>query len=102
MRKLTPHFLPVVLIILISVFVHHVWFFNFSPITYGDWTIDYIEKVKEFLSLPTVWRGENNLGGVDIGIFFWPLQFLIGLLAYFNIAPSLLERIFTMWPVALL
>ena len=102
MKKLTPHILPVILLILISVLVHHVWFFTSAPITYGDWTIDHIEKVKEYLSLPTIWRGENNLGGVDLGIFFWPLQFSIGLLAYFNIAPPLLERIFSLWPVALI
>lgn len=101
-KKITYHLLPVLLLALITVIVHHVWFFNLSPITYGDWTIDHIEKVKEHLSLPTIWKGENNLGGVDLGIFFWPLQLLIGLLANFNFAPAFLERIFTLWPVALI
>lgn len=96
------HFLPIIILILISVIVHHVWFFNLSPITYGDWTIDHIEKVKEYFSLPTIWRGENNLGGVDLGIFFWPLQFPMGLLANFNLEPALLERLFILWPIALI
>ena len=101
-KKLTPHFLPISLLVLITVVVHHVWFFNLSPITYGDWTIDHLEKVKELLSLPTIWKGENNLGGVDLGIFFWPLQLLIGILENFKVGPALLERIFTLWPVALM
>lgn len=101
-KKLKYHFLPIVFLILVTILVHHVWFFNLSPITYGDWTIDHIEKIREHLALPLIWKGDNNFGGVELGIFFWPLQVLIGSFAYLVADPNLSERLFILWPVALI
>src|SRR3989344_8541651 len=102
MKKILPHLLPILIIIALSIVVHHVWFFNLSPITYGDWTIDYAERSKELFSLPLIWKTENNLGSVDLGVFFWPLQFLLGLLSQLNLPPPLVERLLTLWPVAII
>lgn len=101
-KKITYHFLPIAFLFLISIIVYHVWFSNLSPITYGDWTIDYIETVREKFSLPFIWTAVNGIGSVNYGMVLWPLQMLIGFSAYFISNQSLIERIFVLWPVVLI
>lgn len=101
-KKITYHFLPIALLFLISIIVYHVWFSNLSPITYGDWTIDFVETVQEKFSLPFIWTAVNGIGSVNYGIVLWPLQMLIGFSAYFISNQSLIERIFVLWPVVLI
>ena len=96
------HFFPIIILVLISIIVYHVWFFSLSPITYGDWTIDYVETVRERFSLPFIWAASNGIGAVNYGIVLWPIQVLLGFTAYFISNQSLIERIFVLWPVVLI
>ncbi|MCA9371625.1 hypothetical protein KC726_01880 [Candidatus Woesebacteria bacterium] len=102
MKKIIPHLIPLCILILISVIVHHVWFFNLSPITQGDWGIDYAETIKEYIALPSIWTSSFGLGDINLGISFWPFLFSMGLATkHFFLSPALSERLFILWPVAL-
>ncbi len=101
-KKITYNLLPIAFLFLISIIVYHAWFFNLSPITYGDWTIDYTETVREKFTLPFIWTAVNGVGSVNYGIVLWPLQMLIGLSAFFISNQPLIERIFVLWPVVLI
>ncbi len=101
-NKIIRHLLPIGILAIISLLVHHVWFFNLSPITYGDWIVDSLEKVKEYFSLPSIWFSDSGLGGLNFGISFWPFIFSAGVLAKLNIDINLIERLIFLWPIALL
>lgn len=101
-NKIKQHLLPSGILILISFLVHHVWFSNLSPITYGDWMVDLPEKIKENFSWPSIWFSDSNLGGLNFGISFWPFLFFSGALTKLNIDINLIERLVFLWPIALL
>src|SRR3989338_2704756 len=102
MKKFTSHFIPISFLVILSIFVHHAWFSNLSPITWGDWYVDYSEKLKEFFSLPLIWNSDFGLGTQNFGLSFWPFLFLSGFLSSLNLPPFLIERIIFLWPVAIL
>lgn len=101
-NKIKRHLLPIAILAIISILVHHVWFFNLSPITAGDWAVDHLEKIQEYFSLPSMWFSDSGLGGLNFGISFWPFIFISGALAKLNIDIYLIERLVFLWPVALL
>ena len=101
-NKIKRHSLPIGILVIISILVHHVWFFNLSPITYGDWMVDYLEKINEYFSLPDIWTSDSGFGGLNFGISFWPFIFIAGALAKLNINIYLIERLVFLWPIALL
>ena len=100
--KIKSHIVPIFLLILISILVHHVWFFNLLPITQGDWMFNYSEKVREFFDFPRVWLSDSGFGGLNFGISFWPYLFVSGIIARLNINVLLLDRLLFLWPIALL
>ncbi len=102
LNKIKQHLLPIGILAIISILVHHVWFSNLSPITYGDWFVDYSEKIKEYFSLPSLWFSDSGLGGLNFGISFWPFLFISGILAKLNVNIYLAERLVFLWPIALL
>src|SRR3989344_8916322 len=102
MKKFTSHFIPISFLVILSIFVHHAWFSNLSPITWGDWYVDYSEKLQEFFSLPLIWNSDFGLGTQNFGLSFWPFLFLSGFLSSLNLPPFLIERIIFLWPVAIL
>lgn len=101
-NKIKRHVLPIGIFILISILVHHVWFFNLSPITYGDWIVDSLEKMKEYFAWPSIWLSDSSLGGLNFGISFWPFLFITGALTKLNVNIYLIERLVFLWPIALL
>lgn len=101
-NKIKRHLLPVGILLIISILVHHVWFFNLSPITWGDWMVDYLEKIKEYVAWPSLWFTDSNLGGINFGISFWPFIFIAGILAKLDLNIYLVERLVFLWPIALL
>lgn len=101
-NKIKRHLLPIGILVIISILVHHVWFSNLSPITYGDWVVDSLEKIKEYFSMPSIWFSDSGLGGLNFGISFWPFIFSAGILAKLSIDTNLIERLVFLWPIALL
>ena len=100
--KIKQHLFSLGILAIISLLVHHVWFSNLSPITYGDWLIDYLEKIKEYLSMPSIWFSDSGLGGLNFGISFWPFIYLSGILVKLNLNIYLAERLVFLWPIAFL
>lgn len=100
--KLKSHILPILLLIILTIIAHNAWFTNLSAIAFGDSYQDFIEKAKEYLALPLIWHSDGGLGMVNIGISFWPLLFLGGILANLNIPVFIGARIQTLWPIAIL
>lgn len=100
--KIKQHLFPIGILIVISITVHHVWFFNLLPITHGDWMVDSLEKIKEYFSWPSIWFSDSGLGGLNFGISFWPFIFISSSLAKLNINIYLIERLVFLWPIALL
>jgi len=100
-NKIKQHLLPIGILTIISILVHHVWFFNLAPITSGDWTVDHLEKIQEYFSLPNIWFSDSGLGGLNFGISFWPFVFSTGTLVKFNLNIFLVERLVFLWPIAL-
>lgn len=101
-KAVKNHLLPIGLLLIISVFVHHVWFFNFDSITHGDWHIDRYEKILEFVSLPHLWLSDYSLGEINIGIMFWPSLLLLGTVTkLLTLQPEITERILILWPLAI-
>lgn len=101
-NKIKQHLLPIGILIFISLFVHHIWFFNLSPITYGDWLVDSLEKTRGYFSWPNIWFSDSGLGGLNFGVSFWPFLFISGALAKLNVDINLIERLVYLWPIALL
>lgn len=100
-NNIKRHLIPILILVIISILVHHVWFFNLSPITWGDWSVDSLEKIKEYVSLPRIWFADSGLGGLNFGISFWPFIFIAGILAKLNLNIYLVERLVFLWPIAL-
>ena len=100
-NKIKHHLLPIGILIIISILVHQVWFFNLSPITAGDWAVDHLEKIQEYFSLPSIWFSDSGLGGLNFGISFWPFVFSTGTLVKLNLNIFLVERLVFLWPIAL-
>ncbi len=99
-NKIRQHLLLIGMLIIISIIAHHVWFFNLSPMTAGDWMVDHLEKIQEYFSLPSIWFSDSGFGGLNFGISFWPFIFSAGVLAKLNIDINLIERLVFLWPIA--
>lgn len=98
--KLKRHLIPLLFLIFLTSIVHHSWFFKFAPIAWGDSYMDYAEKAKEFIQFPQLWNRDTVFGSVNIGLSFWPLVFLAGIVT--KVLPPILgERIILLWPIAL-
>ncbi len=69
------------ILLLISIFLHHVWFFSSSILTSGDWGFYYQETMRSFLQFPSIWT-PVGLGSVDLGLTWYPIGILWGLLGY--------------------
>src|SRR3989338_1877379 len=102
MKKFSQHILPVSFLVILSILVHHAWFTNLAPITYGDWYIAYTEKLNEYFALPLIWNSDYAFGSPSLGLSFWPFLSFAGFLSFLNLSPFLIERIVFLWPVAFL
>jgi len=102
MKKFRLHILPVAFLVLLSVMVHHAWFTNLAPITYGDWYVDHSEKLREFFTLPMIWNSDYGFGTLNFGVSFWPFLLLSGFLSTLNLSPFLIERVIFLWPLVIL
>ena len=99
--KLKYHILPLTSLLFLTIIIHHHWFFNFSPIVWGDSYLDFSEKAKEFIQFPQLWGNNVTFGFVNIGLSFWPFVFFAGILTYLGIPPMLGQRIVFLWPIAI-
>lgn len=99
--RLKHHFLPLTLLFVLTIIIHHSWFFKFSPIVWGDSYLDFAEKIKEFFGLPQTWYGDVAFGSLNIGISFWPFIFLTGILNQLGLEPVISQRILALWPIAI-
>ncbi|MBI4225978.1 hypothetical protein HY612_02590 [Candidatus Roizmanbacteria bacterium] len=99
--KLKRHYLAILLLLTLTTIVHHNWFFNFSPIVWGDSYLDFAEKIKEFIALPQIWYNNVAFGSLNIGISFWPFLFLAGILNQLGIHPVISQRLLALWPIAI-
>lgn len=100
--KLKQHFYFLILLFILSILSHHVWFSNLAPITYGDWIYDFQERMAETFDLPRIWHMSYSLGAVNLGASFWPIYSFHGLLAKFNFGYEVGERIMFLWPIPIL
>lgn len=96
------HILPILLLILLSTITFSPYFFSFDLITFGDWNVDFEERIKELLSFPTIWQSASGFGSIYITLSFWPFLFVSGLLAYLNVSSALAERFIFFWPAVIL
>ena len=94
------HKAALILLIIIGILTHHQWFTNLSLFVHGDFVIDESSRISEFFRLPQSWS-DNSLGYRDVGIVFWPLYLISGLLAKIGFSRELLERVLFLWPVAI-
>lgn len=96
------HTVPLLLLVSIALFVYWRWFFTSGILTYGDFTVDFPAREKEFFSFPLLWHAAGLFGFSDIGLTFWPFLWMTGLLAALHFPPPAIERIIFLWPTALI
>ena len=102
LSHIREHLIPLLLLLLISVIAHHVWIFSSAPLSHGDWVIDYPERLKEYIALPSIWSTVFGIGGINYGILFWPFQIMAGLLSSVGLSTQTVLKILFLWPAALL
>jgi hypothetical protein len=85
-----------ILLLFLSTIFHHQWFFDFSPLTHGDWWFYFTETQKEFFDLPQLWT-TGGLGGVNLGSSMYPILAIWGSLSQV-LSFQLLERLIYFWP----
>lgn len=88
--------MSIFLLLLSSIFLHLQWFFDFSPLTSGDWWFYFPETQREFLRLPHLWNS-NGLGMVEFGSPMYPVFWLWGLLSQF-LSFGVVERVVYFYP----
>ncbi|MBD3229221.1 MAG: hypothetical protein GF329_13645 [Candidatus Lokiarchaeota archaeon] len=89
------------IIILISIAVHHQWFFNFKPIADGDWLYHFRETDFDLLSKPYKWV-PYGLGKILEVRYFYPFRFLFGVFSTLGIDYPISERLLFLWPVSII
>ncbi len=84
------------LLILTSIIVHWRWVSNLAVLTWGDWTYQDPQTLKDFFSIPSIWSS-SALGDINIGISFTPFQLIYSILAHVNFSYGLAERVLFFW-----
>jgi hypothetical protein len=88
------------LAILYSLLVRHIWFSNFNILARGDWQYQYLDIVKAQL-YPSTWDA-GGIGGVSTSVFTAPFQFLFGVFAHIGLGFEYSSRFLFFWPIAIL
>ncbi len=88
------------ILIAFAVLVHHSWFFNLSPISYGDSGYSLTESVQE-LWIPSVWVSSDSLGSIIGMPNYYPVQLSISLADNFlnkiglqDLSVQIIQRLF--------
>lgn len=95
-KKRYKTYLIILLLIVISI-SHWKWFFDYSILTYGDWSFFFKDTQKELVHLISLWNNYSNFGITNIGISASPYILMYSILA--NIASfAVTERLVFLWP----
>lgn len=94
------HILFVLALLLIALIVHHHWILEWGVLTHGDWGFHYSSQLCEEFKLPTIWQGDF-LGGVNIGLPFYPFQLISAGLSCLNIPYAVTVRLVFIFPLLL-
>jgi len=92
--------IPIIIIVLISIITHGVWFFNSSILSSGDWGFFFNETQKQLIYLNYIWRDYGDLGNIFLYMSMVVPRGVWQFLSSFNFAID--ERILYVWPSALL
>ncbi len=78
-----PRYILIMLLLSLSIVTHIRWFFV-GVFSYGDWWHTSTETMQEWTSLAHigVWRSVLDFGAVDPQLYFSPIYYLRGLMAY--------------------
>jgi len=94
---------PIVLFV-ITLITHWIWYFKFGIMTHGDWRFWYGENLQEFFSPNFIWTNllSHNLGQVVSMITIYPAYAMYGFLAKIGFSYALAERIVFFFPASLI
>jgi hypothetical protein len=77
---ITKHW-PILLLLLLQIITHSVWFFNFQYLTYGDSGVYVPSTQLELIKNSTQIYTTIGMGGVDLGVTTKPISLLHGIFA---------------------
>ncbi len=74
-------------------------YFNLEPITWGDWSFGFNNKLKDYFRMPSAWDNSVN-GGYPtfINLYYYPMFFLFSLIGLLGFDSSVTTRLFFYWP----
>lgn len=92
-----------VVVIAILILLYRKYFLP-GPLVFGDAPYLYPERLRELLKLPHIWNTtENNLGGINMFLFIYPIMIIYGILGTFlHLSNDIILRILFYFPSVVL
>lgn len=103
MAKYLPLIISIVLLLVITILIHRVWFLTNSVIIGSDWGYFFLDTMKEWFPIHSIWNSQLNFGYFDlVSVPFTIPYFVRSLLASLNVPFIWIDRFTYLFPVALL